>query len=478
MAFKLAEAYVQLSSRGLASVNRGLGSIRGSLAALISPAGMVAGAIAGIGGGLTVKSMITLAARAETLAVSFEVLLGSAEKAKQMVEDIGQFAARTPFEQGELGAVTKQLLAFGVVQERIIPTMQTLGDIAALSGARMSDLARIYGKAKGTGVVMTEVLDQFLERGIPLGRELAKVLGVAETEVRKLAPTGKITFGILEEALANLTKEGGQFYGGMQKLSKTTAGVWSTFTGNLKVSLGKIGGAMIDAFDVRAIAARLGQFAGTFWQRFGSKIKAAMDTVGVVVKSIVIGFRLLASAARETFGALMGSDLGGWLGDLGNRFAEFVGTVNSFMSVMLGNWTLTWELMKLMARDAIREMTGRMKAFFSGEEFQGGESARTHFLKMYFRAELEKAKRPPDQSAASGKQPANQPFAAARGPAGGFGITTLTGLTEQMQSEAGKRIAERTANATERTAAAVEQMAARTPQRAGTAAGVPVPAWS
>jgi len=286
MAFKLAEAYVQLSSRGMGTVGRALGTIKSKLTALINPATMVASAMASIGTGLTIKSMIELAVRAENLAVSFEVLLGSAEKAKQMMAEINEFAARTPFEQGELAGVTKQLLTYGVAQKDIIPTMQKLGDMAALSGVQLNELASIFGKSKGTGLLMTDTLDMFLDRGIPLGRELAKIFGVAETEIRKMAPTGKITFAILQEALANLTGEGGQFYDGMRKLSGTTGGLWSTFTGNLKMALGKIGAKMIEAFDLKKIITNMGKFATEFWPSYGGKITRALREIGNTVKNL------------------------------------------------------------------------------------------------------------------------------------------------------------------------------------------------
>jgi len=286
MAFKLAEAYVQLSSRGMGTVARALGTIKSKLTALINPATMVASAMASIGTGLTIKSMIELAVRAENLAVSFEVLLGSAEKAKQMMAEINEFAARTPFEQGELAGVTKQLLTYGVAQKDIIPTMQKLGDMAALSGVQLNELASIFGKSKGTGLLMTDTLDMFLDRGIPLGRELAKIFGVAETEVRKMAPTGKITFAILQEALENLTGEGGQFYDGMRKLSGTTGGLWSTFTGNLKMALGKIGAKMIEAFDLKKIITNMGKFATEFWPSYGGKITRALREIGNTVKNL------------------------------------------------------------------------------------------------------------------------------------------------------------------------------------------------
>ncbi len=426
MAFKLAEAYVQLSSRGMGTVRRALGGIKSGLMTLLNPAALVGTAMAaiGIGGGIGIGAMISLAAKAEQTAVSFEVLLGSAEKAKEMVKEIDEFAARTPFEQGELAGVTKQLLAFGVAQKDVIPTLSTLGDIAALSGSKINELASIYGKAKGTGVVMTEILDQFLERGIPLGRELAEVMGVTEKEIRKLAPTGKITFEILETALKNLTGEGGQFFDGMSKLSKTTAGLWSTFTGNLKKSLGLLGDALIETFDINSLLRGM----STWVQAFGEKIKELQP----VIEFLADGFTLIKEIVSASVG--LTTFWGRALLKIGDSFGGF-----------LGNWVIRLEYLIELAKD------------FNYWVWNWGASRPPDVDKTAKETAADTAKAAKE---AGEKAVTKAADTATKTKPGSFKITSLAGLADQMQSEAGKRLAERNADANIRTAVAVEQMAA------------------
>ena len=168
MTFKLASAYVEFSQRGLSSVMGMVGSLGSKFKGLLNPINAVTGALGALGVGLGVGSMLKLAARAETLGVAFEVLLGSAEKAKGMMEEINKFAAATPYEQDELAGVAKQLLAFGTAQDQIIPTMRQLGDIASLTGAQLSELAQMYGKVRQTGKLQMEQLVQWAERGVPV----------------------------------------------------------------------------------------------------------------------------------------------------------------------------------------------------------------------------------------------------------------------------------------------------------------------
>jgi len=330
MAFRLAEAYVQIGQRGMAVVlkktdglaarlkatlspvnvlNRGftglispvrsvasgvsrvvsrlqsmgtdrIRRVREALTGLLRPVRLLQMAMAGgLFAGFVLGPTLKLAAEVETLSTSFEVLLGSADKAKRMMEEVNAFAASTPFEQQELAGVAKQLLAFGTAQENIIPTMTRLGDISALSVSAIGDLAAIYGKVRGTGRMMTETLDQFLERGIPIGRELAKMFGVPEAAIRKMASEGKISFADFERALGNLTTGSGQFAGGMAKLSQTLGGLWSTITGNVKNSLADIGMMIVETFDLKPVLKRVGEFAGQFAKLYGQRIREILGDV-------------------------------------------------------------------------------------------------------------------------------------------------------------------------------------------------------
>ena len=300
MAFKLAEAYVQLSQKGLSGVQGAIAGIGSRLKSLLNPISAVTAGLGAIGAGVGVGSMIKLAAETETLAVSFEVLLGSAEAAKKMMEDISRFAAKTPYEQQELGAVAKQLLAFGVSQEQMIPTMQRLGDVASLTGSRLDDVARIYGKVRGQGKLTGETIEMFTDRGIALLPELAKQFGVSEAAIREMASKGQVSFQAVDNAISSLTNKGGLYAGGMERLAGTMGGIWSTFTGNLKTLMGEIGQMIIDAFDLKGVMADMSEFVGSFRENYGQVIRSALETV--------------ASYARMAWDAI--KSLAGWIQNL------------------------------------------------------------------------------------------------------------------------------------------------------------------
>ena len=224
-------------------------SMKRSQSSVRSMAGSVAKLAAAYVGIRTAKAagawMIGLASDAETLEVKFRVLLKSGDKAKAMIAGISEFAAKTPFQKMDIGNAAQQLLAFNVPAGDVMDTLGNLGDIAALTGNDIGELAELFGKANVQGTLMSDDLNQLTGRGIPVLQEFAKQLGVPISEVKKLASEGKITSKHLGIAFRDMTASGGQFADGMAQLSETTAGKWSTLKDNFAAVGQKMGTALL-----------------------------------------------------------------------------------------------------------------------------------------------------------------------------------------------------------------------------------------
>lgn len=242
-------------------------SVMRSLRGLEGTAKFATKAIAAVWGANMLKDSvmwgIRLTASMENLNVQFTTMLGSGDKAKALMADLNNFAAVTPFETEELAEASKMLLAFGVSQEQIIPTLTRVGDIAAALGIPLTELSEIYGKARVQGRLFAEDVNQLTGRGIPVTREFAKQFGVAESEVRKLVESGKIGFAQLEKAFVDLTAEGSQFGGGMAALSETLEGKWSSLVDEVKMMAVALGDSVMPAMkETVSWAAQFAKFLG------------------------------------------------------------------------------------------------------------------------------------------------------------------------------------------------------------------------
>lgn len=234
----------------------------------------------------TLRGAFTGASNLEQLNVAFETFLGNGEAAKALVADLVKFADVTPFETEQVTQAGKALLAFGFTADQIIPTLTKVGDVAAGTGKDFNELALIYGKAATEGLIQNDTLNQLAEAGIPVYQELAKVLGVNQDQIRKLAEQGKIQFTDLQAVFTNLTAEGGRFAGLMEKQSQTIGGLFSTLKSAVSNVLTQLGTAL------SPFIKQLLELAIPAVQKFGEIFSFVFRGAGGVLNGLIAAIRL------------------------------------------------------------------------------------------------------------------------------------------------------------------------------------------
>jgi len=194
-------------------------------------------------GAFTFKGIIVAAAKVETLSTQFRTLLGTTKAAREQMEKLSEFSARTPFQLEGIAKASRSLLAFGFSQEKSISLLEGLGDAAAASGADLGELTLIFGKVKAASKLTGRRLLQMQQRAIPIVRALADTMGIAESAVTKMITRGKVDFKTFEKAFLSLSTKGKVFSGGMETLSRTVAGRFSTLKDNVFLAMAGIGKA-------------------------------------------------------------------------------------------------------------------------------------------------------------------------------------------------------------------------------------------
>lgn len=180
------------------------------------------------------KNIFEAGTNMESLNVSLKTMLGSKEKADQLVAEMVNFAATTPFQQSEVQTAGKQLLAYGIEAKNIIPTLRQLGDVSAGLGQPIGEIAYLYGTIKTQGKAMTVDIKQFANRGIPIYEELAKVTGKSGEALQDYIEKGKVGFPEIQKAFENMSGAGGKFAGLTAQLAETTGGQWSNMKDQLE----------------------------------------------------------------------------------------------------------------------------------------------------------------------------------------------------------------------------------------------------
>lgn len=227
----VASVDIQVNSQGAV---RNLNQVSAASKATASAVDGVKNAVTGLVGAFTVASTLKFVfaktAELETQTRSLQVLTGSVQQAKSIIQELQQLGAVTPFTSTELIDAAKRLNAFGVEGNKVVETTRRLADVAGATGAELQGLVTAYGQVQAKGRLQGEELLQFQERGIALQGELRKMYGMTGDEFQKALSKGRISAEAVQVAIQRLTDAGGKYANGAIAQSETLQGKFSTLT--------------------------------------------------------------------------------------------------------------------------------------------------------------------------------------------------------------------------------------------------------
>lgn len=186
--------------------------------------------IAAVGIGAVAK----LGMENQKTAISFEVLLQSEEKAKNMLKELNQYASKTTYGESDVYKATQMMLGFEISQEKVMGNLAMLGDIAMGDKNRLNSLTLAFSQVQAAGKLTGQDLLQMINVGFnPLG-EISKVTGKSMSELKDEMRKGAISSGMVSEAFKIATSEGGRFFGMTDKIGKTGFGKLTTLIDSAK----------------------------------------------------------------------------------------------------------------------------------------------------------------------------------------------------------------------------------------------------
>lgn len=299
------------------------------MARLDRQAESVRSTVSKIAGAFAVKELVSNIVKVrgefQQLEASFRTMLGSEEKADALMQQLIRTAATTPFDLQSVASGARQLLAYGENVENVNDDLIRLGNIAAGLNQPLNDLIYLYGTTMTQGRLYTADYNQFVGRGIPLGRELASVLGVTESKVRGMVEAGKVGFPEVQQALQNLTNEGGMFYNLMEEQSKTITGRISNIEDSIGMMMNEIGqqsegiiGGSLDAVSYlvdhyeqvgRVLVGLVGTYGAYKTAVMAVTAMQALQTAGVgaltVAETLHYGWLVIVEKAQKLLNATM-----------------------------------------------------------------------------------------------------------------------------------------------------------------------------
>ena len=250
-----AEAQLRATTTALKAANNGMEGFANStdkassksLAGAIAQGTVMASVFSKIGSAALsaakgfIQSGIDYNAQIESYTVGFTNMLGSAEAARQAIDQIQQDAARTPFSVEALTQANQLLIGAGENATYAEKTIMALGNAVSATGGSNAELSRMAANLQqiaNVGKASAIDIKQFAYAGINIYGLLADYTGKSTAEVQKMT----ISYDLLTQALQAASEEGGRYYGSMDTQSQTMNGRVSTLQDNVKQLAGLLAG--------------------------------------------------------------------------------------------------------------------------------------------------------------------------------------------------------------------------------------------
>lgn len=265
---------------------------------------------------------VQAAAQMRQYEIAFQTMLKSAEAGTQMLRDLQQFAAETPFDVPGVVSAGQQLMAFGFKAEEIIPMLTNLGDAASglgLGTEGVSRLAYALGQMQTSGKLNAQDMMQLTSAGISAWDMLAQAAGKTVAEMKDLCSKGAIdSKAAVQTIVAGMND---QFGGMMAKTSDEVSGLLANIeetAGNTSAAVGKY---LTEAFNIKGILKDVSDRLGEFQQKMQTATEQG-KSMGDVIKECVpapviaaIGafaavLAVVSVAAVATLGAVLGLTAG------------------------------------------------------------------------------------------------------------------------------------------------------------------------
>ncbi len=250
-----------------------------------------------------ISSGIEYNAQIEKYTTGFTNMLGSAEAAQQVMSQIQEDAAKTPFDVASLTQANQYLISAGENASYARSTIMALGDAVSATGGGNDELNRMSQNLQqiaNTGKATAVDIKQFAYAGIDVYGILADYTGKSTAEVQKMT----ISYDLLTQALQAASEEGGRYYNSMDTQSQTMNGRVSTLKDNVSQLAGLLTGDLSSGIGVAIgklndmVVAAQEAYKLDGWSGLIGKI-TGLTTVIDKAKSSAVGLKAVFDALKS-----------------------------------------------------------------------------------------------------------------------------------------------------------------------------------
>lgn len=197
-----------------------------------------------IGGTAMLKSLVSDVTRVrmeiDSVSKSFEALLKSESKAKEMIGGLKELSIKSGL---NTYGTAQTLLGFNVDAEKVLPTLKSIGDITMGNNEKFSSMTLAFAQMSAAGRLMGQDLNQMINAGFNPLQVISEKTGKSIAVLKKEMEQGAISSEMVADAFATATSEGGRFYNMLEKQNTGIRGERNKQNAVIKEKLNEIGEA-------------------------------------------------------------------------------------------------------------------------------------------------------------------------------------------------------------------------------------------
>lgn len=212
-----------------------MGSTFNRLMGLVAALGISLGVVGGI------KALFNMGVEMEQTNVKFEVLLGSVQKARDMLGELNSYANATPYSNEGIIKGAETMLGFGIANEKVMGDIKMLGDVAMGNAGRLDSLSLSFSQVMATGRLMGQDMNQMIGQGFNPLQIISENTGISMGKLKDKMEAGAISSGMVEEAFRLATSEGGRYHNMAKLMAESAGGKWTTMVGTFTNVVSRIG---------------------------------------------------------------------------------------------------------------------------------------------------------------------------------------------------------------------------------------------
>lgn len=204
-------------TKGIKLVGKSLGVVKGAAAKLKDSIFSLKGAFVALGTAAIAYSFTKTAMAFEKYETILKTITGTAQKAKESMAWVTEFAAKTPYELAQVTSAFVKLKSYGF--DPTTGSLKILGDTAAGMGKDLMQAVEMFADAA------TGEFERIKEFGVKAKQQGDKVTFAWNQNGKAMTKTAKKTATGITNALQEIFAA--KYSGAMEGLSKTFGGMWS-----------------------------------------------------------------------------------------------------------------------------------------------------------------------------------------------------------------------------------------------------------